>query len=104
MQIYGTVVEQAKIRPDGTTWVKVRIPSIHGAANITEYRGSQKRHTRVPDDRLPQYQSIMTTQLLNIGETVVLSSMKESREDWIIIGRMGSMINGNTTLKDTWEV
>jgi len=92
MIIYGTVVGRSETRPDGTTWVKLRIPSIHGAANIRDYRGSQERHNRIPDNKLPQYQCAMFSSPLVNGETVMLESTRNNKEDWVVVNRMGSLL------------
>jgi hypothetical protein len=93
MLIYGTVVESSETRPDGTMWVKLRIPSIHGAADVRAYRGSQERHNRIPDSKLPQYQCVRFSSPLALGEVVMLESTRNNKENWVVTNRMGSLLN-----------
>ena len=74
---------------DGTLMVRVRIPQIHGAYSQSDYRGKPARNY-VLDSNLPYYQSMLLPHLPNEGEVVVLASINESCNDFIIIGLTGA--------------
>lgn len=73
---------------DGTLYVRVRIPSIHGAYKQSEYNGKLVRNYTLDRD-LPYYQSLLLPHLPNEGEVVALSTMDDSPNHLIIIGLTG---------------
>ncbi|MCM1226426.1 MAG: hypothetical protein NC320_03245 [Clostridium sp.] len=84
---------------DGTLLVQVRVPSIHGAYDQSNYMGKSVKNYTLDND-LPWYPSVLLPHLPNEGEVVALSSMNTSNNDFIVIGLTGgSYQNGATNLK-----
>lgn len=83
---------------DGTLMIQVRIPSVHGAYNQSNYRGQTVRnYTR--DDDLPWYPSLLLPHLPNEGEVVAVSSINNANNEFIVIGLTGgSYYSGVTNL------
>lgn len=73
---------------DGTLYVRVRVPSIHGPYKQSEYKGKPVRNYTLDKD-LPYYQSLLLPHLPNEGEVVALSSMNDCPNNLIIIGLTG---------------
>lgn len=86
MLTYG-IAKETTTRDDGTLWIKVRIPSIHGAESQSDYNGQTIRNY-VYDKDLPWFQSILMSDIPNSGDTVVLSSINESNNRFIVLGIM----------------
>lgn len=86
MLTYG-IAKENTTRDDGTLWIKVRIPSIHGAESQSDYNGQTIRNY-VYDKDLPWFQSILMSDIPNSGDTVVLSSINESNNRFIVLGIM----------------
>ena len=86
MLTYG-IAKENTTRDDGTLWIKVRIPSIHGADSQSAY-GGQTIRNYVYDKDLPWFQSILMSDIPNSGDTVVLSSINESNNRFIVLGIM----------------
>lgn len=83
---------------DGTLQIRVRIPQIHGAFDQSEYRGKPVRNY-VLDKDLPYYPSMLLPHLPMDGEVVVLSSINEAMNNFIVLGLTGgSYYSGKTTL------
>lgn len=79
---------------DGTLYIKVRIPTIHGPYTESENRGN-KIYNYVRDEDLPYYQSILLPSLPNDGEVVALATVKENISQFMVIGLTGgSYFNG----------
>lgn len=87
MITYGYVKEY-KYRSDGTLMIRVRIPSIHGAYNQSDYRGKLIRNY-VLDPDLPYYPSLLLPHLPNEGEVVALASLSNSKSEFLVIGLTG---------------
>lgn len=82
---------------DGTLYIRVRIPSIHGAYKQSEYNGKPVRNYTLDKD-LPYYPSLLLPHLPNEGEIVALSSMNNSPNDLIIIGLTGGSYQSGYTV------
>lgn len=81
---------------DGTLLVQVRIPSIHGAYNQSNYNGRRIRNYTYDAD-LPWYPSILLSHLPNEGEVVALSSINNSNNNFLVIGLTGGSYHTGTT-------
>lgn len=81
---------------DGTLQIKVRIPTIHGPYDQRSYKGQRVRNY-IGDGDLPYYPSVLLPHLPNEGEVVVLSTMNETPNDWIIIGMTGGYYMNDIT-------
>ena len=100
MIVYG-FVKQYRYTGDGTMLIQVRIPSIHGPINRSEYKG-QKVRSYTEDADLPWYQSVGRPDLPNEGEVVMLSSINASQSSgFVVIGLTGGSSIYNRT--DTSE-
>lgn len=94
MVIYG-YAKDYKYAGDGTLLVRVRIPQIHGPYRETEYRGKTSRNY-VRDQDLPYYTSVILPHLPGEGDVVILSSVKERNQEWVVIGLTGGKFNAGT--------
>lgn len=81
------VVKSVENNEDGTLWMKIRIPSIHGADDMKQYNGTTIRNY-VADDDLPLYQSMLMTDAPNVSDIVALETLNTSKTDFIVIGVM----------------
>lgn len=81
---------------DGTLLVQVRIPSIHGAYDQSNYLGQAIRNYTLDKD-LPWYPSVLLPHLPNEGEVVALASTNKSNNAFIIIGLTGGDYHTGTT-------
>ena len=81
---------------DGTLLVQVRIPSIHGAYNQSNYNGGRIRNYTYDAD-LPWYPSILLSHLPNEVEVVALSSINNSNNNFLVIGLTGGSYHTGTT-------
>lgn len=100
MIVYG-FVKQYRYTGDGTMLIQVRIPSIHGPINKSEYKG-QKIRSYTEDNDLPWYPSVLLPYLPNEGEVVMLSSINASQSSgFVVIGLTGGSSIYNRT--DTSE-
>lgn len=86
MIVYG-IVKESDNRSDGTLWLKLRIPLIHGADNQSMY-GGNVIHNYVLDADLPWYQSIQLPAIPSFGSIVALSTINNSKNEFIVIGVM----------------
>lgn len=73
---------------DGTLYIKVRIPSIHGAYNQSDYKGKKIR-SYTQDKDLPYYPSLLLPHIPNEGEVVAVTSMDETPNQMLVIGVTG---------------
>ena len=81
---------------DGTLMIKVRIPSVHGAYDLSQYRGQLAR-TYVDDDNLPWIPSVLLTQLPSEGDVVAVSSLDSGNSSFIVLGLTGGSFNSGAT-------
>lgn len=81
---------------DGTLQIKVRIPNIHGPYTQQEYQGRLPRNY-VLDKDLPYYPSILLPHLPGEGDVVLLSSMNDSNQDWVVLGLTGGVFGAGLT-------
>lgn len=78
---------------NGCLYVKVRIPSIHGAYRQQDYNGASIRNYTLDED-LPFYQSVLLPKTPADGDVVTLSSMSEgSGSDFMVVGLTGGKYN-----------
>lgn len=73
---------------DGTLTIRVRVPSIHGAYTLSEYKGKIPRNY-VEDKDLPYYTSLYMPKLPNEGDIVALSSIDSGNSQFLVLGRTG---------------
>ena len=88
MLTYG-IVKDYENRTDSTIWIRVRIPSIHGADDIKLYDG-RSIHNYVQDKDLPWYQSVYLPKVPSKGDIVALEALNQSNNEFIVIGVMKS--------------
>lgn len=81
---------------DGTLKIKVRIPSVHGPYSRFDYGGKPTRNY-VSDDNLPWYSSLLLPHLPNEGEIVVISSLNEGNNEFIVLGLTGGAYSPSST-------
>lgn len=88
MIVYG-FAKDVKYAGDGTMYVKVRIPAIHGPNDRNEYRGHMDRNY-VWDKDLPYYQANILASVPVDGDILELKSPNEGSTDFIVSGITGS--------------
>ena len=81
---------------DGTLMIKVRRPSVHGAYDLSQYRGQLARNY-VDDDNLPWIPSVLLTQLPSEGDVVAVSSLDSGNSSFIVLGLTGGSFNSGAT-------
>lgn len=81
---------------DGTLMIQVRIPSIHGAYDMSEYRG-KAIHNYVRDSDLPWYQSLLLPHLPAEGEVVAVAALDSGKSTFIVLGLTGGSYNSGAT-------
>ena len=97
MITYGYAKQYQYIN-DGTLLVQVRMPSVHGAFDVSDYRGQTARNY-VKDEDLPWFQSLLLPHLPTNGEVVALSAINSASNEFIVIGLTGgSYYTGVTNL------
>lgn len=89
MVVYGYAKEYF-YNNDGSLYVRVRIPSIHGPYQPSD-AGGQTIHNYVPDNRLPAYPSLLLSHEPSDGEVVALMSINDKSTDFIVIGLTGGI-------------
>lgn len=95
MIVYG-YAKDYKYSNDGTLKIRVRIPSIHGPYNMSEYRGTSIKNY-VYDEDLPYYSSLLLPHLPNDGEVVALMSINDRSREFLVIGLTGGFYNSVNT-------
>lgn len=95
MIVYG-YAKGYKYSGDGTLQIQVRIPNIHGAYNLSDYKGKTVRNY-TKDADLPWYPSLLLPHLPSEGEVVALSSLDTSSSNWIVLGLTGGSYNAGVT-------
>lgn len=73
---------------DGTLEVQVRVPSIHGAFELKDYKGKTPRGY-IQDSDLPYYNSLLLPRDPSDGDVVMLMTTNEKGRDLIVIGLTG---------------
>ena len=97
MIVYG-YVKNYRYTGDGTLYVQVRIPAIHGPYQQSDYQGRRIRNY-VNDANLPYYASILLPHLPVEGEVCALQSVSDTSSEFLVIGLTGgSYANGVTNL------
>ena len=96
MVVYG-YAKGYQYKGDGTLFVRVRIPTIHGPYSQSEYQGKVVRNYTLDKD-LPYYQSILLPHLPNEGDVVALMTTNNSENEWLVIGLTGASYSGGTIL------
>lgn len=87
MIVYG-YVRDYQYAGDGSLLIRVRIPSIHGPMNQSEYKGKTPKGY-VLDQDLPYYPSLLLPHLPVLGETVALTTTNEKSYDFMVLGLTG---------------
>lgn len=95
MIVYG-YVKGYKYAGDGTLQIQVRIPNVHGAYKIADYKGKTVRNY-TPDQDLPWYPSLLLPHLPTDGEVVALSSLDHTSSNWLVIGLTGGSYKAGYT-------
>lgn len=91
-------VKQYRYANDGTLMLQVRIPSVHGPYDVSEYKGRQIRNY-IRDSELPWYQSILLPHLPVEGEVVALESINHANTEFLVIGLTGGSYLASMTNK-----
>ena len=95
MIVYG-YVKDVKYSGDGTMQIQVRIPNVHGAYSMTDYKGKTARNY-TKDADLPWYPSLLLPHEPGEGEVVALSSMDTSSSSFLVLGLTGGSYNAGLT-------
>ena len=95
MIIYG-YAKAYKYAGDGTLLIQVRIPNVHGAYQLSDYKGKRVRNY-IDDDKLPWYPSLLLTNTPGDGDVVALSSLDNSSSNFLVIGLTGGSYNAGAT-------
>lgn len=95
MIVYG-YVKDVMYAGDGTMQIQVRIPNVHGAYQLEDYKGKKVRNY-TSDANLPWYPSLILPHEPTEGEVVALASLDKSSSNWIVIGLTGGSYNAGTT-------
>ena len=99
MIIHG-YVKNYRYSGDGTLYVQVRIPSIHGPYRQQAYEGRRVRNY-VLDEDLPYYPSLLLPHMPNEGEVVAITSTNKTSSQFLVLGLTGgSYQNGLTDLEE----
>lgn len=78
---------------NGCLYIRVRIPSIHGAYKQADYKGKQVKNY-VIDENLPYYQSVILPRMPADGDVVALTSTSEGKgSDFMVVGLTGAKYN-----------
>ena len=92
MQIHGYVID-TKYSGDGTLYLKVRIPAIHGPMTQSEYQGKPVRNYTLDQD-LPYYPSNLLPSVPVYGEVVTLEESANKTYHFTVIGLTGGTYGG----------
>lgn len=95
MIVYGYVID-TKYSGDGTFMIQARIPNIHGAYNLSDYKGKKVRNYTADKD-LPWYPSLLLPHIPTTGEVVAISSLDSAGSNWLVIGLTGGSYNAGST-------
>lgn len=87
MIVYGYAM-QYQYTSEGTLLIQVRIPSIHGPMNKSEYKGKSVRNY-TSDENLPWYPALLLSVTPAKGQVVALSSLNETSNDFLVLGLTG---------------
>lgn len=78
---------------NGCLYIKVRVPSIHGAYKQKDYNGASIKNYTLDED-LPFYQSVILPRMPSDGDVVALQSMSSGKgSDFMVVGLTGSKYN-----------
>ena len=88
MITYGYIVASQPNQMGGYE-MQVRIPSVHGAYNLEDYRGQTPRNY-VQDKDLPWYPCLESVTNRTTGSIAVLAAINYSNNSFIVIGTTGS--------------
>ena len=95
MIVYG-YVKDVRYAGDGTMQIQVRIPNVHGAYQLTDYKGKKVRNY-TSDADLPWYSSLLLPHEPTEGEVVALGSLDKSSSNMIVLGLTGGSYNAGST-------
>lgn len=91
MIVYG-YAKGYKYAGDGTLLIQARIPNVHGAYRLDDYKGKTVRNY-TDDADLPWYPSLLLPHMPSEGEVVALTSLDSSSSNWMVIGLTGGSYN-----------
>lgn len=100
MQVNG-YVKDCIYAGDGTLYIKVRIPLIHGPMKQSEYRGKFVRNY-VRDEDLPYYPAFLLPSVPTEGEVVVLESTNPTSYQFTVVGLTGGSYGSTWTNVKEW--
>jgi hypothetical protein len=99
MCLFGIAADTPTYDADGVISIKVRIPTLHGAWDISDYSGktnaSRAYDKRVADKDLPLYQALQSESLrmVEVGDILLITTIDGSKSGTMfIMGRTGSTI------------
>lgn len=95
MIVYG-YVKGCRYSGDGTLQIQVRVPNVHGAYQLLDYKGKKVRNY-TSDADLPWYPSLLLPHMPTEGEVVALTSLDSSPSNWMVIGLTGGSYNAGAT-------
>ena len=95
MVVYG-YAKGYRYTGDGTLQIQVRIPNVHGAYQLSDYKGKRVRNYTA-DENLPWYPSLLLPHEPNEGEVVALCSLDSSSSSWLVLGLTGGSYNNGAT-------
>lgn len=95
MVVYG-YCKDYKYTGDGTLYVRVRIPSIHGPYKQSDYKGRAIRNY-VVDGALPYYPSLLLPHLPTDGEVAALIPLDSGNSEFLVIGLTGGSYSMGVT-------
>jgi len=95
MIVYG-YAKDVKYDRNGTMYVRVRVPQIHGPEDRTEYSGQQARNYTWDRD-LPYYPANMLSAVPQDGDVVELQTSNDKNADFIVSGLTGATFSGIET-------
>ena len=95
MIVYG-YAKNVRYTGDGTMQIQLRIPNVHGAYQMSDYKGKRARNY-VADQDLPWYPALVMPQTPGDGDVVALSSLDTTSSNWLVIGITGGSYNAGAT-------
>ena len=101
MIVYG-YAKDVRHSGDGTMYVKVRIPEIHGPADRSEYNGHIARNY-VWDKDLPYYPANLLSSVPVDGDVLEMKTTSEGSTDFIVSGITGGTYSNVLTNIHTGE-
>lgn len=95
MIVYG-YVKECRYSGDGSFYIKVRIPSIHGPLNQSDYNG-QKVRSYTLDKDLPWYPALLMPHMPQEDEVVAIASLNSGNSEFLVLGLTGGSYTSGST-------